>query len=167
MKDALPELRLALPRDAEAIAVLWHDGWRDAHLGHVPATLHEHRHLEDFRGRVPERIATSIVATVHSQVVGFVTVHDDEIEQMYVAARARGTTVAAALLERGEQVIAMRFELAWLGVIAGNLRARRFYERQGWREAGAFDYQAQIAGGTLAVPCLRYEKRLTRTKRDR
>jgi GNAT superfamily N-acetyltransferase len=84
---------------------------------------------------------------------------------MYVAERARGTTVAAALLARGEQIIAERFERAWLGVVAGNRRARRFYERQGWREAGAFDYPSQIAGGTLAVPCLRYEKRLTRDER--
>jgi GNAT superfamily N-acetyltransferase len=159
---SLPELRPALSSDVEAIAVLWHSGWRDAHLGHVPSSLLEHRHLEGFRLRVPERIPTTIVATLGSQLVGFVTVHDDEIEQLYVAASARGSAVAAALLARGEQVIGTRFERAWLGVVAGNARARRFYAKQGWQQARAFDYGAQIAGGTIAVPCLRYEKHLTR-----
>ena len=155
--------------DAEAIAVLWHSGWGDAHLGHVPLALLDHRSLPDFHVRVPERIATTVVATLDSEVVGFVTVHDNEIEQLYVAASARGSSVAAALLARGEQMIAAKFERAWLGVVAGNARARRFYAKQGWREAGAFDYNAQVAAGTIAVPCLRYEKRLilkARSSRD-
>jgi len=156
------ELRPAQAGDAEAIAALWHSGWRDAHLGHVPVALLDHRSLEDFRLRVPERLATTVVATLDSQIVGFVTVHDDEIEQLYVTPSARGGTVAAALLARGEQVIASGFHLAWLAVVAGNTRARGFYAKQGWREAGAFDYGAQIAGGTIAVPCLRYEKHLAR-----
>jgi RimJ/RimL family protein N-acetyltransferase len=59
-------------------------------------------------------------------------------------------------------MIASGFERAWLAVVAGNTRARRFYAKQGWREGAAFDYGAQIAGGTIQVPCLRYEKRLTR-----
>jgi ribosomal protein S18 acetylase RimI-like enzyme len=171
-EDASPhaptvELRPALRSDADGIAVLWHSGWRDAHLGHVPSTLLEHRHLESFRLRVPERIATTIVATLDSRIVGFVTIHDDEIEQLYVAQSARGSAVAAALIARGEQVIASSgFDHAWLGVVAGNGRARRFYEKQGWRETGGFDYGAQIEGGTLAVPCLRYEKHLTREARS-
>jgi GNAT superfamily N-acetyltransferase len=160
--SAVPELRPAEAGDAEAIAVLWHSGWRDAHLDQVPAALLQHRSLEDFRLRVPERLPTTVVATLDSQIVGFVTVHDDEIEQLYVAPSVRGGTVAAALLARGEQMIASGFERAWLAVVAGNTRARRFYAKQGWREGAAFDYGAQIAGGTIQVPCLRYEKRLTR-----
>jgi GNAT superfamily N-acetyltransferase len=154
-------LRPAAIDDQEAIATLWERGWQEAHLQHVPATLVAHRRLVDFHARVPERIPTTTVATIHERVGGFVTVHDDEIEQLYVDARARGTDVAAALLTHGEQVIATRFAVAWLGVVPGNARARRFYERQGWRNAGAFDYGAQTGEGTIAVPCLRYEKRLT------
>ena len=59
-------------------------------------------------------------------------------------------------------MIGHRFDRAWLAVAAGNARARRFYERSGWRDAGAFDYAAEIAGGTIAVPCRRYERRLGR-----
>jgi GNAT superfamily N-acetyltransferase len=97
-----------------------------------------------------------------SEVVGFVTVRDDEVEEVFVAAGARGNGTADALLRHAEQVIAARHEVAWLAVVDGNARARRFYERNGWRDVGGFDYAAEIAGGRLPVPSRRYEKRLTR-----
>ena len=136
--DPGPTLRPATPDDVEAIATVWHRGWRDGHLGHVPDALLPHREIAHFRERVPPRIPTTTVATIGSAVVGFVTVHEDE----------------------AEQVIAERFDTAWLAVVAGNARARRFYERNGWHDAGGFDYGAEIRGGTIPVPCRRYEKRV-------
>ena len=59
-------------------------------------------------------------------------------------------------------MIAGRFDTAWLAVVAGNARARRFYEKSGWHDAGGFDYPAEIKGGTIPVPSRRYEKGLTR-----
>ena len=157
-------LRPAAPDDTETIATLWHSGWRDGHIGHVPDALLPHRHLEDFRRRVPPRIPESTVATIDGQVVGFVTVKEDELEQMYVAAAARGTGLADVLIRHAEEVIARRFDVAWLSVAVGNARARRFYERSGWRDAAAIDYHAEIEGGTIPVPCRRYEKRVTKEK---
>jgi GNAT superfamily N-acetyltransferase len=153
-------LRRALDADAEAIASLWHQGWADGHLGHVPEALLEHRRLEDFRRRVPPRLPLTTVAVLDGGVAGFVMVHEDEVEQLYVAAAARGRGVAAVLFRAAERTIAARFEVAWLAVAEGNARARRFYEKSGWRDAGALDYAAEITGGTLAVPCRRYEKRV-------
>src|SRR6185503_13976845 len=77
-----------------------------------------HRGLVHFRERVPPRIPTTTVATIGATVVGFVTVHDDEAEQVYVAASARGGGVANMLLRHAEQVIAERFDTAWLAVVA-------------------------------------------------
>ena len=153
-------LRGATPGDVDAIAQLWHAGWRDGHLGHVPPALHQHRTLEHFRERVPPRLQTTTVATIGSAVVGFVVVQDDEIEQIYVAQEARGSGLAAALLERGESIIAERHDRAWLAVVAGNVRARRFYQRNGWRDAEEIDYSAETASGPFVVPSRRYEKRL-------
>jgi putative acetyltransferase len=48
--------------------------------------------------------------------------------------------------------------MAWLVVVTGNVRARRFYERKGWRDVGATLDRAEIPGGTLPVPSRRYEK---------
>jgi GNAT superfamily N-acetyltransferase len=160
--QAAAVLRDATSDDIEAIATLWHGGWLDGHLGHVPEALGEHRRLDDFRQRVPSRLAATTVATQGSEVVGFVTVHDDEVEQVYVAPPARGGGVANVLLGFAERRVAARFEAAWLAVVAGNARARRFYERSGWRDAGAFDYAAEITSGTLLVPCRRYEKNVAR-----
>jgi len=153
-------LRAATLDDVDAIATVWHRGWIDGHLGHVPEAIQEHRRLEHFRERVPPRLAQTTVATIESHVVGFVTVHDDEIEQIYLAEAARGSGVAGALLEHGEKVIAARFDVAWLAVATGNARARRFYDRQGWRDAAGIDYAAEITNGTMIVPCRRYEKRV-------
>jgi GNAT superfamily N-acetyltransferase len=153
-------LRPATPEDFEYIARIWHQGWSDGHLGNVPEGLQEHRQLSDFRTRVPERIQDTTVAIVDGRVVGFVMVKGDEVEQMYVAAEARGDGTAAALLQHAEDAIAARFDLAWLAVAAGNARARRFYTRNGWYDAGEFDYAAWAEGGTFIVPCHRYEKRL-------
>ena len=160
--DELPSwtLRGAESGEVDAIAAVWHAGWRDGHLGHVPAALHQHRTLQDFRERVPQRLQTTTVATIGSAVVGFVVVRDDEIEQVYVAEDSRGSGVAEALLARGESIVAERHDRAWLAVVAGNVRARRFYQRNGWRDAGAIDYPAETAGEPLAVPCRRYEKQV-------
>ena len=63
------------------------------------------------------------MATIDNRVIGFVTVHNDEVEQMYVAAEARGGGTATALLQHAEEVIVEKFDLAWLAVVAGNARA--------------------------------------------
>ena len=154
------QLRAATLDDVGAIAEVWHSGWIDGHLGHVPEALFEHRRPADFLRRVPPRIACTTVAVVDGRVAGFVTVHDDEVEQLFVAAAARGSGVASALLDLAERQIGDRHAVTWLAVAAGNARARRFYERCGWQDRGGFEYAAEIAGGTLPVPCRRYEKNL-------
>lgn len=153
-------LRRATADDVEAITTVWYRGWFDGHLGHVPPGLRRHRRLDDFRRRVPDRIEGTTVATIDGYVVGFVTVRDDEVEQLYVAESARGGAVASALMRHAEEVIAARFDSGWLAVVAGNARARRFYARRGWLDSGPIDYPAETASGTFAVPSRRYEKHL-------
>ncbi len=132
----------------------------------MPEALIAHRELEAFRARVPERLATTVAAQIGTKIVGFVTVKDDEIEQLYVADSVRGSGVADALLTDGERAILARYSVAWLAVVAGNTRARRFYERNGWRDASAVSYAAQIANGSLVVPSRRYEKSFETGQRD-
>jgi len=151
-------LRAATVEDADDIAVLWHRGWSDGHLGHVPEALHAHRRLADFQQRVPPRIPTTTVAVAGGKLVGFVTVRDDEVEQVYVAAPARGTGVSVLLLRHGEEEVGKRYSTAWLAVAVGNARARRFYERQGWRDVAALEYPAETGAGPITVACRRYEK---------
>ena len=157
------QLRPAHSEDAEAIADVWHRGWQDGHLGYVPEELMDVRTEASFSTRAAERIQDTTVATVDGVVVGFVMVVEDEVEQVYVASAARRTGVADALMREAERhVAASGHPKAWLAVVAGNARARAFYERAGWADEGGFDYEASVEGGTIAVPCRRYTKVLER-----
>lgn len=153
-------IRAATSTDVPAIARIWHEGWADGHAGHVPEELYQHRTAETYPPRVLERIGSTWLAERDGVALGFVVVIDDEVEQVYVDAPARGTGIAAHLLEYAERVVAEAGHgRAWLAVVSGNARARAFYERAGWHDAGSFDYEAETAAGFVLVPCRRYEKR--------
>ena len=156
-------LRAARAEDTDEIAEIWRLGWRDGHLGLVPRELADVRTEASFRTRASERTSDTTVATVDGAVVGFVMVVDDEVEQVYVATAYRGTGVARILIGEAErQVEANGHRKAWLAVVAGNARARAFYERAGWVDEGPFDYAAAAEDKTIAVPCRRYTKLLYR-----
>lgn len=154
-------LRRAVAEDAEAVAAIWLRGWHDAHAGNVPDALMAVRTDASFGVRAAERVDDTVVAVVDGAVAGFVMVVADELEQVYVAREQRGTGVAAILLAEGERLVrAKGHAKAWLAVVPGNARARKFYERNGWTDEGAFDYTASSADGPVAVPCHRYVKRV-------
>ncbi len=159
MTGAEVQLRPAVEADVEAITAIWVPGWRDAHEGRVPDELLTHRSPEQLGARVPSMIADATVATVGGAVAGFVVVRGDEVEQMYVGERFRGSGCADELLSGAESLVARRFDRGWLAVVAGNDRAIAFYERRGWSDHGPFDHITWTPdGGTIAVPCRRYEK---------
>jgi ribosomal protein S18 acetylase RimI-like enzyme len=152
-------LRPAIITDAPAIARIWREGWPDGHEGHVPDALAAERTSASFDQRAMERIDHTWVADSGGVVAGFVVVVDDEVEQIYVDRSWRGGGVAERLLRHAEAVIGQDGRrTAWLAVVAGNTRARRFYTRLGWHDAGPFTYQAQTATGPVAVPAHRYER---------
>lgn len=154
-------IRPARPDDAPAVAKIWYDGWRDGHLGCVPDDLVAVRTEESFGARAAQRVGDTTVAVVDGAVAGFVMVVDDEVEQVYVSSGHRGSGVAARLLAAAERLVAADgHDEAWLAVVAGNVRARRFYERNGWVDEGPFDYLAASATGPIPVPSHRYVKRL-------
>ena len=156
---AVVELRSAAPGHSDDIAEIWRLGWRDGHLGLVPDELVDARTEDSFRSRASERVGDTTLATVDGAVAGFIMVVGDEVEQVYVSADHRGTGVAAVLLAEAErQVRANGHDKAWLAVVAGNGRARAFYERAGWLDEGPFDYSATVEGGPIIVPCHRYTK---------
>jgi GNAT superfamily N-acetyltransferase len=159
--DNAVTLRPARLEDAPAVAQIWRRGWRDGHLGHVPDELLTARTPASFDTRAAERTGDTVVAVVDGAVAGFVMVVDDEVEQVYVAAAHRGSRVAAILLAEAERrVRAGGHERAWLAVVAGNTRARRFYERKGWVDDGPFDHLAEAPDGPIHVPAHRYVKLL-------
>lgn len=167
------ELRHALPADAPAIAAVWHAAWGDGHRGLVPPALEAVRTRESFGPRAAARVPGTTVAVALDTpadggpdldaVAGFVTVKGEELEQLFVAAAHRGSGIAADLLSAGEaRIAAAGHTEAWLAVVTGNTRARRFYERAGWSDAGPLDYRAETSEGPVPVATRRYVKRLPR-----
>ena len=157
--DATVTLRPARPDDAPAVGAIWHAGWRDGHLGNVPDELTRIRTEESFGERAAQHVEDTVVAVVDGEVAGFVMVAGDEVEQVYVDREYRGAGVAGLLLREAErQVAADGHDVAWLAVAAGNARARAFYERQGWRDAGDLPYEVEALGERFVSPCRRYEK---------
>jgi GNAT superfamily N-acetyltransferase len=152
-------LRPATAADAGAVAEIWFHGWRDGHLGHVPDALLAVRTEESFGERARLRVGDTTVAEVGGVVVGFVMVVGDEVEQVYVSSAHRGAGVAGVLLAEAERAVAADGHgRAWLAVVAGNGRARRFYERCGWRDEGVFVHRAPSGRGPIEVPAHRYVK---------
>lgn len=155
-------IRPANNADVDAVAEIWRYGWADGHQGHVPPELVAARTPESFVARAFQRVANTAVAVVGETVAGFVIVIDDEAEQVYVDPDHRGSGVAGALLAEAERLVRRNgYDRAWLAVVAGNERARRFYARQGWADEGLVQYQAATAdGGQVAVEVHRYTKLL-------
>ena len=159
--------RPATAEDVATVAELWYAGWVDGHTGNVPDQLLAHRTQESFLPRTRERVDDMWVAESDGRVLGFVVVLAPEVEQVYVDATARGTGVADLLLRLAQEVVRdAGHDRAWLAVAAGNERARRFYDRQGWRDSGSYAYAAEVPGGTMPVPTRRYEFDLARPARQ-
>ncbi len=155
------------PADAserDALAQVWFDAWNDAHAAIVPAELTKRRTLPRFRARLADVLGDIRVAGPLGDPVGFCITRDDELYQLFVTARARGTGVAAALMTDAEgRLVARGVSRAWLACAIGNDRAARFYEKCGWIRVGSFVDRLETPEGEILLEVWRYEKTLRRT----
>ena len=130
----------------------------------MPDGLTAARTLAAFHERTPSRVAdTSVAVADDGTLLGFVMVVGDEVEQVFVAPPGRGTGLASELLAEAERRVAANGHAsAWLAVVVGNARARRFYARQGWSDDGDLPYEVTAGGTTFVSPCRRYVKQVRR-----
>jgi ribosomal protein S18 acetylase RimI-like enzyme len=169
-------IRRAQPRDAAAIAQVQVDSWQAAYLGLIPVPV-----LNGLS--VPIRAANwrrilggdttpgsrTWVLLCDGSVLGFVsagpTRDDDdhprvvgEVYAIYLSPAAWGRGLGSELLETAhDDLAARRFTTATLWVLAGNLRARRFYELHGYVCDGA---RRPVPLGRTDLPEVRYRRQL-------
>ncbi|MGY1615587.1 GNAT family N-acetyltransferase [Geodermatophilus sp. SYSU D00691] len=134
-------LRPGRPEDAAVLARVHHAA-RAAGMPWLPDLHEEAETVGWMRGVVlPEQQVW--VAERAGVVVGFAAVHEDWLEQLYVAPDAWGAGAGRALLEAAR---AARPEGLRLHVFARNERARRFYEAAGFVLVGTGDGSANEEG---------------------
>lgn len=125
-------VRRARPEDADEMARV-HAASADAAYADIPWRE---------AGVTPRRLAAwhdvlagehrAHLAEVDGAVVGVLNVSDDELHVIYVHPGWWGRGAGQALLERAHELLAETCDEATLTCVAGNARARRFYERNGW-----------------------------------
>jgi len=133
-------IREARSDEAEALAELQ----RDASLAALAHIFPPERYpfpLDDVRERWRAALVDPgmfvLVAEEDGRPVGLAGARRDWLDGLYVAPTHWGTGVAADLHDRAlELVRAGGSHECRLWVLEGNERARRFYERLGWRENG-------------------------------
>jgi len=115
--------------DEDALIALWHRTWQQAY----PSIDFEAR-LPGWRTRWRTELvpaANIVVAENEAQPVGFVTVDGSGyLDQLVVAPEAWGSSVATALMQAAKELSPHGITLL---VNADNVRAIRFYEREGFR----------------------------------
>ena len=136
-------VRTARQDDAEGLVRAHEAAWDATLAALVGSSLAELAPLEARVERAraslahaPEN-AQAWVADRDGEIVGMATALGDELRDLYVVPAAWGTGVGAELLGAALDWIAARGAqeaLLWVG--DENLRARRFYEREGWAADG-------------------------------
>lgn len=155
-------LRPLAASETQAAAALWHDGWRIGHLDVVPEGLVKFRDVDQFHDRIMKSLPDCFVYETASQIMGFVRLKGSELDQFFVHPDQIGKGVAAAQMRAAEGLLQNRgVSLAHLIVSRGNDRAVRFYEKHGWRNAGAQRAGVETVVGPFEMDVIRFEKLLS------
>ena len=153
-------IRLASAGDLPALARVWHDGWHQGHA-HLSPEIAAGRPFEFFLPRIETTLPDCVVATVAGEIVGFAGWNGDGIGQVFVLPEWHGLGVARLVLAAAEQKLKEQgHTLIWLQCQVGNLRARRFYEKQGWHVAREVDVDIGTMQGRKPQRVWRMEKDL-------
>jgi ribosomal protein S18 acetylase RimI-like enzyme len=161
------EVREATAADKVAVAQVHVRSWQHGYRDLIAQDFLDGLRPEDmatryaFGGTDPRGLYT-LVAIDDAAIRGHITIgrsRDEvgdggEVWALYVDPSYWGAGVGQALLVAGCSALRqIGYEKAFLSVLATNMRARRFYERNGWTTDGV--EQADVLGG-VSVQTVRY-----------
>jgi GntR family transcriptional regulator len=141
-------VRIARPDDADQLASVFIDAWRDAYRGVVEDSVIDALYHPDvaswLRNLVANTAARTFLAEKNGQVLGFTRFGDDANDPMcghvfalYVSPSASRQGVGRRLLERAiDELDPMSTRAITLWVFEANTRARTFYEAAGFEPDG-------------------------------
>lgn len=169
-------VRRARVPDAPAIAAVHVDSWQAAYLGLVPVSVLNELSVS-ARTASWTRILTegdargsrAWVALIDGKILGFVSAGPSrdadvnraqvgEVYAIYLAPSAWGRGLGGALLRTAEDDLCERgHRAATIWVLAGNTRARRFYELSGYALDGGTQNETV---GPAVLASVRYRRSL-------
>jgi putative acetyltransferase len=143
-------LRPYTPADEDAAIELWRRTWQ-RHYPHIDFAKRVDWWRERWRNELVPT-ATISVAERAGKMVGFVTVDPASgyLDQIVVVPEAWGSDVADLLMAEARRISPNGLDLK---VNADNTRAIRFYEKQGFVDAGATINE--ISGAAVRLMCWR------------
>jgi GNAT superfamily N-acetyltransferase len=164
------EVRAAVPADAHDVARVHVRSWQTAYRGLIDQDYLDGLEPEVLAnrytfGRVGLRMPSTLVAVDGSTICGLATTglgrdfdlpNFGELMAIYVDPAYVRTGVGRLLMTAARErlrLVGVAGALLW--VLDGNVRARRFYERDGWRFDGAC--RTETFGG-LPVDQVRYRR---------
>jgi diamine N-acetyltransferase len=168
MADVLT-IRPALPSDVDALAPfaarVFIETYRDLDDPREIGDYIERHFSADAMGAViADPLGATLLASIDQQLIGY-TVLDQrpapdcvtgpapvQLSRIYLDARRHGRGHGDALLDAAlDSAQALGGQTLWLGVDHRNRRAIRFYQRRGFKEAGARDFA--FGGRIYRDPC--------------
>ncbi|MDV9172718.1 GNAT family N-acetyltransferase [Streptomyces sp. W16] len=176
MDDAEPlQIRPMVLADCDRVAEIRVLGWQFAYRGLMPQSFLDALSAKDDAERRRARFAqgdgssvVNLVASRGTEIVGWaalgpyrdgeVRTEEAELYAIYLDPRHLGTGAGRALMQEAlRQCVTLGHDRVHLWVVRGNARARRFYERAGFRADGA-EEPYEVEG--VSVPEVRYVKEL-------
>lgn len=155
------EVRSAVPGDALDVARVHVRSWQSAYRGLIAQDYLDSLNPQDWAGRyalgrMGLRMPSTLVAVDGPTICGLAITglcRDDDLPNfgellaIYVDPAFMGTGVGRLLITAARDWLRrVGVAEASLWVLDGNLRARRFYERDGWRLDGT--HRTEVIGGT-------------------
>lgn len=152
-------LRPASSEDVQALARLWEAAWHDAHREHVPPALLPLRDTAYFETAMEACWPRVRLIAEYGAISGFHLIDPPWLDLLFVASAARGTGVAATLLDDAETNLRdAGVTLGQIECLAKNTRALHFYEKHGWTVAGTLRVEVQTPQGLVSLPSVKLEK---------
>ncbi len=150
-------IRRAQPSDISGLAAFYHAVWHETQAPFMPRAEITYRSMEFFGARMAALLSSTLLAEREGEIAAFSAWRGRLLGQLFVSIQYRGTNIAPSLLTASEVEMAKAgVTAAELHCVVGNDRARRFYERMGWRHEGQI--VEQVAGER--VPFWRMAKML-------
>ena len=129
------EIRRANPDDADAAAAVFTASRRDAGAA-IPPSVHMPEEDRWFVGEVLIGERETWIAVEGERVLGLLTLHDDFVDQLYIASSAQRSGLGARFIELAKQ---LRPEGLQLWAFVTNEPAQAFYAKHGFVEAERTD----------------------------